>query len=160
MGERVYAEDHEQQYDWSNVGTLSAAASAPTTNKSRKVVEALESVVDTLEDGTKAVNYRFLCDSDGDSNVLNMYAMRGDDHYTLIATLTLTGGTQVDGSIGVFVDTIVVTNEQWPTEIAVQNDAANGIANIALYTHGYSKFLFLATTFADAEVKVEKARMT
>ena len=158
MALRSYSEEYQNAYNWQKVGILTAAATVSATDKSKATMEALESVVDEVEDGTVSVNYRFLCDSNADSNVIDVYAMRGNDHYARIATLTLTGGQAADGTIGVFCDTIAVTNEKWLTSIGVASPANDDYASIALNTHGYTSFLFLATTFADAQVQIEKAR--
>ena len=72
--------------------------------------------------------------------------MRGDDdHYTRIATITLTTGTQTDGTY-LFIDTISTANEKWTDTIEEVSDAADGIAHVALNTHGYKNFVLLGTT--------------
>lgn len=164
MGIKNYSSEYAQQYNWKNEGTISSAQSALTTDKSAALINALATakrVIVTVDDGTVAQNFRFRCSADADSNVINVYAMRGDDdHYQLVATLTLTGGSQVV-STQVFVDTIVLTasTDVWPTEISINSRANNSVALVSLKTHGYKNFLFIATTLGSAALVVEKARL-
>lgn len=150
-------------------GTITSAQSAPTTDKSAVTLHALASTKTAFvlpANGTVALEVRFRgVMTDGHSNVLNLYAMRGgpgvtkkSDHYTLIATLTLTTGTQIYSTGNLFVDTIVVTNEKWTDAIKVVNDAANGIAHLSWNTHGYSNFLMIATTLNSTSVIVEASQ--
>jgi hypothetical protein len=148
------------QYNWLNRGNISVAGSALTTDKSAATVHALTATTFIrikVDDGTVALDLRWRGGSDGDSNVQNLYAMRGDgDHYTRIATLTFVTGTQTDGTY-LFVDTITITNEKWADAIEVISDAANGIAHISLNTHGYKNFVLLGTTVAST-LYVDTAR--
>ena len=145
-------------------GTITVAQTALTTDKSAATVDALASTKTAFvlpANGTIALDVRFRgLMSDGDDNVLNLYAMRGiADHYTRIATLTLKTGTQLYSSGNRFVDTIVITNEKWYDTIEVINDAANGIARIAFNTHGHSNFVLIATTLNSTSVIVEASQV-
>lgn len=157
------------QNSWREIGVLTTSQVALTTDKSAAIVNALTStgiVIFPPTDNTVAVDFRFRgVASDGDNNTLNLYAMRGDsDHYTRIATLALTTGTQrysttqVYSTANFFVDTIAITNEKWGDDIVDVSDADNGIAHIVLNTHGYSNFLFIATTLNSASIIIEVAR--
>ena len=97
--------------------------------------------------------------TDGDSNVVNMYAQRGsNDDYILLGTLTLTTGTQTDGTNN-YVDTIVETAALlWPSDVEVMSGADDSIGRIAMNTHGYKKLLFIATTLNSTSVLVDVAR--
>ena len=156
-----YAESHVSQMDWYNPGNLTTVQAALTTNKSATLVNALIStgvVIFDIENGAVAYNFRFRGGTDGQTTTMVLYAMRGDnDHYTRIATLTLTTGTQTDGTY-LFIDTIGVANEKWSDDIAEVSDAADGIAHLGLNTHGYKKFLFIATTLNPAVLYVDAAR--
>jgi hypothetical protein len=112
------------------------------------------------DDGAIAQNVRFRGDAnDADSNVVEVYAMRGEgDHFTRICTLTLTTGTQVYSSGVRFVDTIVTSNEKWIDDIVAVSPEANDIAHIAFNTHGYRYFAFIASTLNSTSVIVEAAR--
>lgn len=159
-----YSSEFQHQYEWEVAKILTTAQAALGTDKSVATVHALTATGIARfqpDDGAVAMEFRFLCSADADSNVINLYAMRGDgDHYELIATLTLTGGTQVIDSL-VAVDTIVETanTEVWPTAIAVMSQANNSVAKIALNTHGYKNFLFIATTLNSASLKIQKTRL-
>ena len=153
MGIETYVHNLMAQYDWTKMGNISVAGAALTTDKSAATVNALAAttfVKITVPDGSIALNLRWRGGTALDVNVQNLYAMRGDsDHYTLIATLTLTTGTQTDGS-RLFIDTIVITadTEKWTDEIVVVSDAGNGIAHLSLNTHGYRNFVLISTTLA------------
>lgn len=157
----VYAHSLIGQYPWLQKGVLTTVQAALTTNKSAATVNALTAtgiVIVKVDDGTVALDVRFRgVATDADSNVINIYAMVGTDHYTRIAVLTLTTGTQTDGT-NLFVDTITIANEKWTDEIAVTSDAANGIAHVALNTHGMSRFLFIATTLNSTSIIVDVRR--
>ena len=150
--------------------TITTDQAALTTDKSMATVHALVTTKTAFilpANGTVALEIRFRgLMTDLDSNVLNLYAMRGGpgatkraDHYTRIATLTLTTGSQIYSSTGNrFVDTIAITNEKWTDAIEVVSDAADGIAHISLNTHGYSNFVFIATTLNSSSVIAEASQ--
>ena len=155
-----------RQYHWRPAGTLTTTQVALTTDKSAATVDALTAtgiVKLRPDDGTVALELRFRgLATDADSNVLNVYAMRDPkgtgDHYTLIGTLTLTTGTQTDGT-NLFADTVAIASELWIDDIVLMSDAANGIARVALNTQGYSTFLFLCTTLGSTSVIVDYVRV-
>ena len=160
MSLRNYSEEFQFDYKWQSLGNLTATASISATDKSKAAVEALECVVDEVDPGTVAVNYRFLCDANAKAQIVDVYAMRGNDHYTRICTLALTGGQAVYGAAAVFCDTVVVSNEEWPTKIGAASPVNDDIASIAINTHGYSSILFLATTFGSTNaLQIQKARI-
>lgn len=164
MGHILFARITVGQYDWKNAGSLTTSQAALSTDKSSAAVNALTSTGTLFispTDNTVAFDLRFRGGVDGDSNVVNLYAMRAEteaDHYTRIITLTLTTGTQSDGT-NLFIDTLVSTNEKWGDDIVVVSDGANGIAHLELNTHGYSKFLVVATTLNSDELFVDWARV-
>ncbi|KKK84096.1 hypothetical protein LCGC14_2786800 [marine sediment metagenome] len=155
-----------RQNAWKVAGTITTSQAALTTNKSAATVDALTAtgvVKLRPNDGSVSLELRFKgLATDADSNVLNVYAMRDPkgtgDHYTLIGTLTLTTGTQTDGT-NLFADTAVITSELWIDDIVVMSDAANGIARVALNTQGYTHFLFICTTLASTSVIVDSTRI-
>ncbi len=155
-----------RQYHWRPAGTLTTSQAALTTNKSAATVDALTAtgvVKVRPDDGTVALEVRVRgLASDGDSNVLNVYAMRDPkgtgDHYTLIGTLTWTTGTQTDGT-NLFADTVSIASKLWIDDIVLMSDTANGIARVALNTQGYTHFLFIATTLGSTSVIVDYVRV-
>ena len=156
-----YVRQAMAQSEWKSGLSLTTAQSALTTSKSATTINALTSTgiaIISPRDNSVALEIRFRGGSDGDSNILNLYAMRGDnDHYTRIAVLTLTTGTQTDGT-NLFIDTISKANEKWTDTIEVVSDASNGIAKVALNTHGYSKFLVIATTLNSSPLYIDWCR--
>jgi hypothetical protein len=160
-----YSEKYVKQSDWHNIGNLTTAQAALTTDKSAATVNALTStgiIVFEAEEGAAAYEFRFRGGDDGDADTVVVYAMRGaSDHYTRIATLTLTTGTQTDGTYN-FKDTIAVANEMWGNadDMVEISDAANGIAKLILNILGYSHFLFIATTLNSTKLNIDAARRT
>ena len=142
-----------KQYPWEFAGSITVSQAALTTAKDYQTVNDLavaNRVIIVLPDLHMASEFRFITDSNNDANVVNLYAMAGDkDYYTLIATLTLTGGTQIAPNEKVFCDTLDLSVEQWPTPMANQSAATDNIASLILNTHGYKNFLMLATTLAN-----------
>ena len=155
-----YAEAHVSQMDWYNIGNLTTVQVALTTDKSAGTVHALTStgiVLLNVENGAVAHNFRFRGGTEDQTAVVNVYAMRGDDHYTRIATLALITGTQSDGTY-LFVDSINISNEKWVDDIVAVSDGNDGIAQLALNTHGYTNFLFIATTLNPAVLYIDTVR--
>jgi len=158
-------EEFVSQYGFESMGIITAAQAALGTDKSAATTHALAAAGlarKKLPAGTQAAILRFLCTADGEAQVINVYAMYGDnDHYHLAGTWSLTGGKQVDGTIGVFVDTLAVsgTTEVWPSIIVESSDANDSIATLAFKTHGYSNLLVIATTLGSVQLKVEVARI-
>ena len=162
----MYDEGFVSQYPYKAVGDLTTVQAALGTDKSEATTHALTATGIAklqLEPGTQAMLLRFLCSADADSNVINVYGKFGSgDHYQIEGTYTLTGGKQVDGDVGVFVDTIAEsgTTEVWPSGNVVSSDANDSIATLAFKTHGCSDLLIIATTLASAKLRVEAARIT
>ena len=101
------------------------------------------------------VELRFQTTADGNAHVVEVWGAAGQDSVTLIATLTLTGGTQEVDSV-VFVDTIIASTQGLYAAGVVMDSAANRICRYAVNTFGYSKLLFLATTLqASTTLKIE-----
>jgi hypothetical protein len=163
MGNKALIISGVEQRDWvTSWPVLSTAQAALGADKSAATVRALTATginrVFVPQDAS-AMSFNFLTGADGNTDVVNLYAIRGDYHYELVCTFTLTGGTQTDGD-KFFCDTIAITadTESWLTGVAATPDVgANSVAKLALNTHGYSEFLFIATTLADA-LKIQKVR--
>jgi hypothetical protein len=95
-----------------------------------------------------AAEFRFQTTADADAQVVSVWGACGKDHFTLLAILTLTGGTQVGDSSKVFVDTIVASSEGLFQSGKVMDSATNRICRYGVDLNGYSKLLFIATTLA------------
>jgi hypothetical protein len=104
-----------------------------------------------------AIELRFQGTTDGDSNVVQVWGSRGPEHFTLLAILTLTVGTQEGDSSALFVDTITVASEGLPKEGVVCDSATNRICRYVVDLCGYSKLIFIATTKGSTTLKIEAA---
>jgi hypothetical protein len=165
MAHVVYARLAVSQYPWVTAGTITTAQTALGADKSSDTVDALASgktviISPSLDSVSFDMRFKVTGGNEDDTDVANLYAMRGtDDHYTRILTMTLTKGTQTDGTNN-FIDTIVGANEKWGDDIVIVSDAADGIAHIALNTHGWAKFLVIATTLNNfSSITVDWARI-
>ncbi len=111
------------------------------------------------------IGLRFVVDDDADAWVVDVFATRGKgDYFTRIATLTLTGGTQIgpptttDTTSGVFCDTIAITNSNWITAITlVDNAAGNQMSTVWFDMNGYDTLAFIHTTAETSEVLLIQA---
>ena len=154
--------------EWTNVGNITviqaALAVGARDGASVTALASTKTAVYLPAAGAKEVEFRFKTPADADAWVVELYAARGSaDFFTRIATLTLTGGTQVAAASKVFVDTLVGTNEAWlgnlPAAEEVQS-ATNFIARYHLLLHKYSKFVFIASTIESGKtLEVEAAEI-
>jgi hypothetical protein len=107
----------------------------------------------------KAVNaleVRFQTTADADAHVVEMWGARDQDHMTLLATLTLTGGKQEANGGLYFVDTIVASTENLPKAGVVCDSAADRICRYVVDLCGYDHLVFIATTLqASASLAVQ-----
>ncbi len=153
MGIPSYGVDYEGQYDWLQIGTLTVANGVlAVTGRDNASVDDLadaNKVIWRPDNGTAAALIRFRVGavaSDGDTNVIEVYAAKGADYYTRIGTLTTAVGAQ-DWSSGHFIDEIAITNEKWSHGIRVEN-VTDEIGRVYLNTGGFDRFLFVASTLA------------
>ena len=126
------------------------AADYAVTARDNTSIEALVStkkvIVKPLT-GVVAIQFRFRGDgTTGDQHVLQMFAAAGDDHYDLVDVLTIDQGTQIYTTGIYFIDTVVSAGEKWHTITKALSSTANNIGGYVMNTHGYNKFLFLAST--------------
>jgi len=159
----VYSRAEVLQYEWLAIGEITSSQAALGSDKSAAYVNALDAgktIIFTPVDGQVAFEMRFKGGADNEVNIVNVYAMRGDnDHYTLVATLTVTTGQQTDGTSN-FIDTISKSNDSWPDNgIEVMNPGNNEIARVAFNTYGYRNFLLLAPTLASSELSMEAVQI-
>jgi len=152
-------ERHTAQYEWVNAGIITAvvaAGQAPIDDdkRSHADIEALDDSKKAIYapvDGTVAFEVRFRADgSEDDDLAIQMLAEAGTDHYTKIADLTCTQGTQDGNSTEHFIDAISQANNDWPTTPRIVDAQADYIARYILNTHGYDKFLFVCTDLQNA----------
>lgn len=154
--------------EWTNVGDISVIRAAlGVTERDSATVEALadnKKAVYTPSDGAKEAEVRFITPADADAWVIEMYAAKtAYDHYTRMATLTLTGGTQKHSTGKVFVDTLVGTNEAWYGNLPVPEEIQSTGDLIARYHWKllqYGRFLFIASTIESGKIlEVEVAEI-
>lgn len=143
-------------YPWRDLGSTATAYLSPAANErdyATLVANHPDAAVFNL--GSKRWNsmgLRFVTDDAADAWVVDVFASKGQDYFTRIATLTLTGGTQVGPATAtdvsaVFVDTIAVTNSMWAKTITeTDNAGADRIARLNFDIIGYDTFAFVATT--------------
>jgi len=166
MGYMTYVRQAIKQYAWENEGTLSEEGSALTTDKTAATAHALTDgtfVRIQANDNTVALELRFRVDGTADlDDVVNLYAMAGDsDSYTLMGTLTLTAGTQTDGTY-LFCDGVEMANELWIDDIVLMHDegaAGNGIGRVYFNTQGYKNFLLVVTDLDNTSILVDSRRI-
>ncbi len=147
--------------EWKKIGQITVVQAAlGVSARDSASVEALASTktaVYTPTDGAMEAEVRFITPADGDAWILQMYQAKGaNDHYVRMATLTLTGGTQVHSTGKVFVDTLAATNEaayrtaNWgPQEV---QSATDYIARYHWPLMRYTRFLFIASTIESGKI--------
>jgi len=148
------------RFGWETMGETTTAYTTPAVNErdyTNLVANHADAVVFTLAPYRwNAILMRFVVDDDADDTVFDLFASKGQDHFTRIATLTLKGGTQVGPATstattgGVFVDTITITNEFWYTTLhAVDGAGADRIASLRFDACGFDTFALVGTTVDD-----------
>jgi len=153
--------------EFTNVGNITVIQAAlGVTERDYASVESLlstQKAVYTPTDGAKEAEVRFITPADADAWVIEMYAAKtAYDHYTRMATLTLTGGTQVHSSGKVFIDYIGASSESWLGNLPVAEEIS-GMEKIGRYhwkLNRYNRFLFIASTIqAGKRLEVEVAEI-
>lgn len=165
MGPIVYARDAVQQKEWRQEGILSVQGSALGTDKTAATAHALTtgtSVRIQPNENTVSLELRFRVDGTANlDDIINLYAMAGTDSYTLMGTVTITAGTQTDGTY-LFCDGVEIANELWIDDIVLMHDegsAGNGIGRLAFNTQGYNNFLLVITDLDNTSVVVDSRRI-
>ena len=146
---------------WNKAGTITAASTTfGVTARDVATVDGLGSAYTVKLSpplpGPYAMLLRFRSDGDEDnSNVLEMWSARGNDHYSRIAILTCLQGTQIDSGSIYFTDTITPSEEDSLWDGEEQNTTANRIAHYYVRTLACDRFVFIATTLASTTVYVD-----
>ena len=157
MGLPAYHAKFEGQYEWQNEATGITVANGALAVDGRDyttvdaIADANKKII-TLDDGTAAIEVRVRTDgAEDDSNVLQVYAMRGDsDHYQRVCQLTVLQGKQ-DCSVGHFGDEFTLANDAWHNianiraQVGVQT-VTDEIGRFRMNTLGYKKILFVVST--------------
>jgi len=166
MGYLNYVRQAVKAYTWKYEGEMSVEGSALTTDKSAATAHALTSTTFVRiqpNENTVSLELRFRVNGTANlDDVVNLYAMAGNsDHYTLMGTLTLTAGTQTDGTY-LFCDGIEIANELWIDDIVTLHDegsAGNGIGRVCFNTQGYNNFLLVVTDLDNTAIRVDSRRI-
>lgn len=137
------------QTHWRNIGNITAEHAALTaTTKDYATAEALGStyVVGIKPDGRpSALLFRFRTDAtDTIDSILQLYAARGQDHYNLVAQLTVAQGQQLHSGLIYFVDSITPASEDTLFD-GEEYNLDNSIAEYFIKTFGCDRFLFLCS---------------
>lgn len=148
---------------WFAAGSITSETSAlAVTGRDVTTVDAL-AAAKTVKlspplPGAYAMLLRFRADGVADvDDILELYAARGDDHYSRVATLTTLVGTQdTDTSTIHFIDEISPTNEDL-IFAAIENIATgdNHIASYYCRTLANDKFIFIASDLDSTTVYVD-----
>lgn len=158
MGIPNYSSQFEGQYQWIEAGTITVAEPALAVNeRDNASVEALadtKKVIIRPDDGTKALELRFRFDAS--SAIFQIYAARGEDYYTRVCTATIGPSNQIC-SVGIFGDTITLSNQEWHGLVAEQS-VSDFIGRIRLETLGYDRFLIIASTLTATTAYIDYAR--
>jgi len=159
-GEVIWpGEFHTKQYPWVNAGVITAVVAvgqAPIDDDKRAdanivALDDSKKVIYEPTNGTVAFEVRFRADgNEGDVFPLQMLSAAGVDHYTKIADLACTQGTQDGHSTEHFIDAIAQTNNAWLATPRIVDAEADYIARYVLHTHGYDRFLFVCTDLKNA----------
>lgn len=152
-------ERHTRQRLWVNVGVITAvvaAGQAPIDVDKRAdanivALDTTKKVIYEPDNGTVNFEVRFRADgNEDDAYPIQMLAAAGVDHYTKIADLTCTQGTQDGHTTEHFIDDMTPANKDWETDVRVVDAEADYIARCIINTHGHSKFLFVCTDLKNA----------
>jgi hypothetical protein len=156
-------------YAWKDLGETATAYTTPAVNErdyANLVANHPDATVYTLANAKRwnGYGFRFVTDDDADAWVIDVFASKGEDYFTRVVTLTLTGGTQVGPATAtdadaVFVDTIAKTNEFWLSEAdmkVVDGAGADRIASFWFDGSGFDTWAFIATAVeANATLKIQ-----
>ena len=123
-----------------------------------EALAAAKKIIIKPPNGTVALELRIRSDgSTNDENILQIYASAGVDHYAKISQLVCIQGTQIDTTGIYFADDITESENDWITSTGVVQPAtaANSIARYTFNTHGYDRFLIVASDRVTTTVYVD-----
>lgn len=163
-----------EEYPWEDLGDITTAQTALAADgmddASVVALAAAKTVIWVPEKRPVSLEFRFEMDgSEDDTSVLDLYARAkkissagvvSADRYTRVATLTLTQGTQ-DGDTAHFADRAAISNEMWLSALreVITGTGDDHIVRILLNKHGYTNFLFIATTLSVTTIHIWGRRL-
>ncbi len=146
-------ESYLKQYYWLDGGTITVQqallGAAALTHAAVEALAAANKILIQVPQGWLAEELRWYSDSAaGTIDVVELYAASTSDskpdHYRHFAQLTLTVGTQENGS-NKFHDTVVAVSN-WLTNKGVVSPANNTFGSYVLNNHGHGHILAIAST--------------
>lgn len=155
MSTKQFSESYLSHYQWiapsdnlitSEQSLLSGGA--VLTDAAIETLATAKKVIIKPPDGVVAMELRFFGDisaSADTDDVLELYAAAGVDTYRHFAQLTIVIGTLDYGTLYHFHDGIAPANEDWITVPAEATPANNTFGSYAFNTHGYDRFLVIAS---------------
>ncbi len=155
-------ESYLKQYYWMTGGTITSAqallGAAALTHAAVKALVAAKKVLIEIPQGWLAEELRWYSDSAADTiDIVELYAAStsdsNPDHYRHFAQVTLTVGTQENGS-NKFHDTVVAVSN-WITNKGAVSPADNTFGSYALNNHGHSNILVIASTLGSTTLSVD-----
>lgn len=151
--------------DWVEAGSLTTEQAAlAVTGRDTATADALTATgiikINNKNPSAYAFLFRFRATGNEDvDSVLELYAARGTDHYTRIATLTIVNGTQDTGVATIhFIDSITPGNEDTLFD-GEEISLADMIAHYYVRTLGFDKFLFIASDLDSTAVYVDYCKL-
>lgn len=135
---------------WNKAGSITVEnAALSVTGRDVATVDAI-ATANTIKlspplPGPYAMLLRFRSDgSDTNDSILQMYAARGNDHYNLVAQLTVVQGQQIQSGSIYFCDTITPANEDTIYD-GEEFGADNTIAHYYIRTLANDRFIIIAS---------------
>jgi hypothetical protein len=159
---REYAANFSPNTKWVNAGSITAASTAlavagrdvvtaDATGSTKVVILTPPNVPGGVP---KAILLRVRTDgTENDSNVIDVLAARGSDHYNRIATLTTLQGKQAAATGIYFADTYTPSNEDGLFD-GEESNLTDYIGHYYFRTLGFDRFLFQVTTLDSSTTTV------
>jgi hypothetical protein len=160
IGQPVYPVSPRKQ--WTSIGSITSSGTTPAaTARDYSTMIAMPATamvhwripydIDNLE-------LRFQTTANAETNVIEMWAARGyyyddgstEDSFTLATIFTTVGGSQTGPNSNYFADTITVSSYLLPATPTITDSGNNRICRFNFNPCGYSDFIFLCTTIANA----------
>jgi hypothetical protein len=155
----ILSQSYSKHTYWQNVGILTAAVeNSAEYGYDKRAYATLEALSSTKAcfykppNGTVAFETRVRgIGTEDDQEIIQMMCCAGQDHYTLLASLTWNLGTQVYSGTIVFANLLTVGNKSViVAPVAVQDSGGEAVEFVryAMNTYGYDRFAFIMTTKA------------
>lgn len=155
-------EQYLKQYFWQTGGSITGQQAMlgadALTHAAVKALSDTKKVLIEVPQGWLAEELRFYSDSaENTVDIVELYiASTSDsmpDHYRHVAQITLTVGTQQNGT-NLFHDTVVATSN-WLTNKGAVSPANNTFGSYVLNNHGHGHLLVIASTLGSTTLSCE-----